>query len=173
MRRSVTSLIFLATSTTIPLLLACSSGPPPDESQFKRDIAQMLVEAAKRSGRTVDGDDPTKTIVFDQNSIPMRLRDIEAVVKQGLDDAEIAWVDADLQGDARNLPGEWTTFGLDSPLKFNRTHSVVYLIVEGEGKQREVEWSYVCGPTCGYGQRVRLQWSGSTWDHTIVAYIRY
>ena len=173
MLRLVTSLIMLATSATILLLLACPSGPPPDESQFKRDVAQMLVEAAKRSGGTVDGDDPIKTIVFDQNSIPPPLRDIEAIVKQGLEDAEIAWLDADLQGSARNLPGEWTTFGRDSTLKFNRTHSVVHLVVDGDGKQRDVEWGYVCGPVCGYGQRIRFQWSGNTWDQTIVAHIRY
>jgi len=133
----------------------------------------MLIEAVQRSGSTVDGDDPVKTIVFDEDSIPLALQDVEAMVKQGLDDVGIAWVDADLQDDARNLPGEWTTFRHDSTVRFNRTHSVVHVSVEGEGQEREVEWSLICGPVCGHGQRVRLDWSGDSWGQKVVAQNRY
>jgi len=172
MLRSATSVIMLVAWTTILLPFGCSTGPPPDDRQFIRDVVQMVVEAAKRPSGTGAGD-LTKTVVFDKDSIPSDLSGVENAIKNGLDDAGISWVDADLQGDARNLPGEWTTFGRDSTLKFNRTHSVVHLIVEGDGRQREVEWGYVCGPVCGYGQRVRLEWTGRDWSHTTVADIRY
>lgn len=133
----------------------------------------MVVEGARRPSGT-GANDLTKTVVFDKNSIPSELGEVEAAIKEGLDDAGIAWIDADLHGDVGNLPGNWTTFGSASTtLKFNRTHSVVHLIVEGGGRQREVEWGYVCGPVCGYGQRVRFEWSGHDWSHTTVADIRY
>ena len=173
MPRSTTWPTGLVVVITIPSLVGCSSGPPPDEGQFTQVVAQMLVEAAERSGGVVDGDDPVKTIVFEETSIPLSHDDLETVVKQSLDDVGIAWIDTDLQGDPLNLPGEWTTIGRDSTRKFNRTHSVVRVSIEGDGQEREVRWGLVCGPACGYGQRVRLKWSGDTWGQTIVARNRY
>src|SRR4029453_16819933 len=105
---------------------------------------------------------PVKTIVFKKDSIPPRLRDLETMVKQGLEGDGIEWVDADLQGNATSLPGKRTTFSRDGILKFNRTHSVLQVSVEGSGREREVEWGLVCGPLCGYGQRIRFEWFDDT-----------
>lgn len=149
-------------SLTLIALIACTEAPPPDEEQFRQDVVQMVVEGAKRTLGTGEADYTTRTIVFDTDSIPPTLRDVEVEIKRGLETAGIAWLDADLGGDPDNLPGEWTTFGLDTTLRFNKTHSVVHVVVHGSGRQREVEWSYVCGPVCGYGRRVRVDWSGGT-----------
>lgn len=173
MIRSATWTTRLVTAIALTSLLGCGTDSPPDERSFRRAVAEIVVEAAKRSGSTVDGDDPVKTIVFDEDSIPSALQDVETMVKQDLEGVGIDWVDAVLQGDARNLPGQWTTFGRDSTLKFNRTHSVLYVIVEGGRREREVEWGLVCGPACGYGQRVRFEWSDEAWRQEVVGELRY
>ena len=130
----------LATTIGFASLLGCAPGPRPDEGDFKLAVVLMLVEAAKRSGGTVDGDDAVKTIVFDGDSFPGAIQDVAPMIKQGLEGAGITWLDADIQNDARNLPGEWRTFRNDSTLKFNRTHSDVQVRVEGE-RARSASWN--------------------------------
>ena len=152
------------------MVLGCSLGPPPDESQFSRDVALMMLEGAIQS-LAVDGVDTPKTMVFDEESIPSSLRDVEAGLKRAFDEANIAWIA--VEGSAFASLRRTSDARYDSTFRINQSHTVVRLEVTGEGRERQVSWSYACGPMCGGGDMVRMDWTGDTWDQRVVGGIRY
>jgi len=38
------------------------------------------------------------------------------------------------------------------------------VVVKGDGTRRDVECTLICGPTCGMGSRVVLEWRDSKWN---------
>jgi len=142
---------------------ACASGPPPDERQFQELVAAELVEGAKRSGPRIDGTDPVKIIVFDPTLLPEDSAELVELAKRQLTEAGVRWLDSNLDGDPTALPGEWTTFD-SSPLRFNRTHALVSLSIDGHGRERTVQWTYVCGLACGFGAKSRYRWRTEGWE---------
>jgi hypothetical protein len=162
---------YLICAVVAPVLFAsCASGPPPDEDQFRELVAAQLVEGAKRSGPRIDGTDPVKTVVFDPALLPEDDDKIVELTKRRLTEAGLAWLDADLGGNATALPGEWTTFD-SSGLRFNRTHALLSLTIDGRGRERNVRWSYICGLVCGFGRETRFRWRSDGWETKLLSEI--
>ena len=160
---------------TIVLILflglpSCADADLPDETEFSHLVAQLTVEGAKRSGRMVDGSESPKTVVLDRHYLSEKPEHLERVLAEHLSSADVRWERTDLSGDPANLAGDWDRTGR-RPI--NRTHVLLGLSVEGDGANRTAQWSYTCGPLCGYGEKVSFHWDGDAWRHDVAAVIRY
>jgi len=146
-------------------LASCVSGPPPDEGQFRNLVADRLVNR-------LDGTDPVRIIVIDPALWPKEDPELVATLQQELDGAGLAWVAVDLEGDLEALPGEWTTLP-SSSLRFNRTHAMLSVTIDGRTREKIVEWGYHCGPVCGFGEIVRYHWIDGRWTSELLVVVAY
>ena len=142
-------------------LVACRPQAPPDEIAFRAIYVAAVVEGAGRAGILVDGS--PKTILFDlDTSIPH-----EPEVKAALTGANIQWKEARRADPIINLGGGGGGGGGGSGRvpggDPDRKHVFVWASIEGEGPVRTIEWSFTCGPLCGYGEQVEFRWREGAW----------
>ena len=145
------------------LITACASSPSEsvDETGFANHVSQMIVSKFKWPDQSA--------LVVSEESLNALPQGLQLQLKAVLDQADLRWIVA--------TPQDWVTaLEQDRSVEWTVTGITEYFLsidVEGEGVERLVSWSMVCGPIYGYGGKEELIWQDGQWRSETLSIVMY
>ncbi len=134
----------------------------PDENGFARMVAMELV-----NDELIKSD---KIAVLDASRFGEIPVFVQKAIRHRLNATSVQWVELDLGDGWERFPGTWKEGRFH---RANETHLLLDLEIKGDGSNRTVRWTHVCGPNCGRGAEVTVKWDDDRWKRTVSSIIRY